>query len=170
VNGTAAVETRRGHFMGRVYWSGAAEPDSGIPEGDPRRVLRAPCAGILDADVEIAAHVAEGQVIASIRHGRGAAVAKEETDVESEVRSPVAGVLRGLLRPGAAWSVEIGDGSADDPRCVSSCPTKRWPSPEVLEACRPRRGREAGPRPPALGTHEAAASPRTGRPLWAARS
>jgi len=43
----AVIETRRGHTLGRVYWSGATQPDSGVPEGDPRRVLRAPSDGLL---------------------------------------------------------------------------------------------------------------------------
>ena len=38
----AVIETRRGHTLGRVYWSGSAQADSGQPDGDPRRVLRAP--------------------------------------------------------------------------------------------------------------------------------
>jgi xanthine dehydrogenase accessory factor len=42
----AVVETRRGHTLGRVYWHGSTQPDSGEPEGDPRRVLRAPEEGV----------------------------------------------------------------------------------------------------------------------------
>ena len=38
-NCQAVIETRRGHTMGRVYWSGSTQADSGEPDGDPRRVL-----------------------------------------------------------------------------------------------------------------------------------
>ncbi len=31
----AVIETRRSHTLGRVYWHGSAQPDSGQPEGDP---------------------------------------------------------------------------------------------------------------------------------------
>ena len=47
LNCHAMIETQRGHNLGRVYWTGSAAPDSQHPEGDPRRVLRAPIAGIL---------------------------------------------------------------------------------------------------------------------------
>ena len=63
----AVIETRRSHTLGRVYWTGSAQTDSGQPEGDPRRVLRAPADGVLVSHVEIGAHVDEGQLIAEIR-------------------------------------------------------------------------------------------------------
>jgi len=99
----AVVETLRGHTMGRVYWSGSAVPDTGIPDGDPRRVCRAPNDGTLVGRVEIGDRVAAGQVIAEIG---GVAVA-----------SPFGGVVRGLIRPGMVVSrgMKIGD---VDPRGV----------------------------------------------------
>src|SRR5450432_1597497 len=45
----AVIETNRGHKLGRVFWEGSAEPDTGLPgsvagkEGE--RVLRAPVDG-----------------------------------------------------------------------------------------------------------------------------
>ena len=63
----AVIETRRGHTLGRVYWSGSPQADSGQPEGDPRRVLRAPQAGILTAQAQIGDHLEEGQLIAEIQ-------------------------------------------------------------------------------------------------------
>ncbi len=48
----AVIETRRGHTLGRVYWQGSAEEDSGIPDHVSgmgiERVLRAPVDGILE--------------------------------------------------------------------------------------------------------------------------
>ena len=85
----AVVETMRGHFLGRVYWSGSALPDTGTPGNvmgyDKERVLRAPCDGHITPLVDIGDRVEEGQVICT---------------VEGEpVRAPFPGVLRGLVHP-----------------------------------------------------------------------
>ena len=53
--------------MGRVYWSGSAQADSGEPDGDRRRVLRASHDGVLIADAQIGDHLEEGQLIAEIQ-------------------------------------------------------------------------------------------------------
>ncbi len=93
----AVIETRRSHALGRVYWQGTTQPDSGTPEGDPRRVLRAPVDGILTGDKKIGEHCDEGDVIAMIN--------------EQAVTSPFGGVLRGLLRSGlhVTRGLKIGD-------------------------------------------------------------
>lgn len=104
-NCDAVIETRRSHTLGRVYWNGASQPDSGQPEGDQRRVLRAPGNGVLTAKAKIAEHVEEGQVLAVI-------------DGQSSVISPFAGVLRGLIHDGIEVSkgLKIGDvDPRDDP-------------------------------------------------------
>lgn len=106
----AVVETRRGHTLGRVYWIGTSAPDTGQPDGDARRVLRAPVDGFLVARAKIGEHVGEGQVIAKIRDTR-------EREVGAVV-SPFAGVLRGLLRDGmeVRRGLKLGDVDArDDP-------------------------------------------------------
>jgi xanthine dehydrogenase accessory factor len=100
----AVIETQRGHTLGRVYWEGSASADSGQPEGDPRRVLRAPCAGVLETFIEIGEHVQGGEVVAQI----GA-----ETVV-----APFPGVLRGLIHSGlnVKKGLKIGDvDPRDDP-------------------------------------------------------
>lgn len=105
VNCDAAIETRRSHTLGRVYWNGATQPDSGQPEGDPRRVLRAPAEGMLTAQARIGEHVEAGQVLATI-------------DGRQPVISPLKGVLRGLIRDGHRVSrgLKIGDvDPRDDP-------------------------------------------------------
>ena len=93
----AVVETQRGHFLGRVYWSGSASMDTGTPEGDARRVLRAPLTGVLTTTGKIGDHFEEGQLIAQV-------------DGQS-IRAPFAGILRGLIRPGVSIEkgVKIGD-------------------------------------------------------------
>jgi xanthine dehydrogenase accessory factor len=99
----AAIETQRGHNLGRVYWSGSTSPDTGQPDGDPRRVLRAPADGIITTHAQIGDFVTEGQLLA---------------EVDSQpVIAPLPGVLRGLIRPGLSLSknLKIGD---IDPRGV----------------------------------------------------
>jgi xanthine dehydrogenase accessory factor len=93
----AVVETKRGHTLGRVYWSGAALPDTATPEGDPRRVLRAPAEGPLAARAEIGDTVHVGQVVAAV--------------AGAPVTSPFDGVLRGLIRDGTVVSrgLKVGD-------------------------------------------------------------
>lgn len=81
----AVIETRRSHTLGRVYWTGTTQPDSGEPEGDPRRVLRAPIDGIIKGVKKIGDHCGEGEVIATIND-------------RVSVTSPFVGVLRGLIR------------------------------------------------------------------------
>jgi xanthine dehydrogenase accessory factor len=97
----AVVETNRGHHLGRVVWKGPAEADTRIPEAvgghADRRVLRAPADGIVGARQEIGAQLEEGQLVAEI--------------AGYEVRTPFAGVLRGLVYSGVAVSagMKIGD-------------------------------------------------------------
>jgi xanthine dehydrogenase accessory factor len=104
VNCHAVIETNRGHTLGRVYWEGSALSDTSSPEGDPRRVLRAPADGIITAHVMIGHHVETGQKVASVAN--------------ISVSSPFKGIVRGMLRPGLKVSkaLKIGDvDSRDDP-------------------------------------------------------
>jgi len=101
----AVVETNRGPFLGRVYWQGEAESDTGVPgkvgthESD--RVLRAPAAGVFHAKVDIGDIVDGGQLIGIV--------------AGQEVRAPFKGLVRGLLYSGL--SVEAGAKIGDiDPR------------------------------------------------------
>ena len=101
----AAIETNRGHYLGRVLWSGAPQSDTGIPaavaQHQADRVLRSPADGIFYARVEIGSRVKKGQVIAEV-FGKPIIV-------------PFDGVLRGLLHDGLA--VERGTKVGDlDPR------------------------------------------------------
>lgn len=101
----AVVETRRSHTLGRVYWHGTTQPDSGQPEGDPRRVLRAPADGQLVACAHIGDHLEEGQLVAVIAD-------------QYSVTSPFKGVLRGLIHPGlhVTKGLKIGDVDLRDQR------------------------------------------------------
>ncbi len=103
----AVVETARGHYLGRVYRSGTALPNTGTPGavlGHERdRVLRAPCAGHVQARVAIGERVHQGQIVAEV--------------AGMPVYAPFDGVLRGLVHPrvSAHAGMKIGD---VDPRGI----------------------------------------------------
>jgi xanthine dehydrogenase accessory factor len=108
VNCHAVIETRRSHTLGRVYWEGKPQPDSGQPEGDPRRVLRAPADGVLSAKTRIGEHVEQGQVVAVI-------------DEQYPVVSTMRGVLRGLIREGLQVSKGLKIGDVDPRDDADAC-------------------------------------------------
>jgi xanthine dehydrogenase accessory factor len=97
----AVVETMRGHNLGRVFWEGAALPDTGVPGSIAKygldRVLRAPAEGLLQTHTEIGASLKSGHLIAVV-DGR-------------EARAPFDGVVRGLLPDGflVHKGLKIGD-------------------------------------------------------------
>lgn len=103
----AVIETKRGHFLGRVIWRGAAAPDTGRPGSvqghEADRVLRAPSDGELLALAQIGDAVQAGQVLATV--------------AGEPVHAPFDGVLRGLLHPSVPVTrgMKIGD---VDPRGV----------------------------------------------------
>lgn len=95
------VETNRGHHLGRLIRDGEAEANTGVP-GEvggyaAERVLRAPADGIFTAQREIGEDVRVGEVVGHVG--------------SAPVTAPVAGTLRGLLRPGISVSagLKIGD-------------------------------------------------------------
>jgi xanthine dehydrogenase accessory factor len=105
----AVIETNRGHMLGRVFWNGTAQPDTGQPdavaEQRSERVLRAPANGELVTHAEIGDHLQAGQLLCEV-DGHG-------------VTAPFKGVLRGLLHPGVhvTAGLKIGDvDPRDDPR------------------------------------------------------
>ncbi len=85
----AVVETKRGHNLARVIWSGSAQPDTGIPGklgGETaRRVIYAPTEGTLKWAVDFGALVEPGQRLGTID--------------SHEIVTPIAGLVRGLLSP-----------------------------------------------------------------------
>jgi xanthine dehydrogenase accessory factor len=112
VNCQVVVETRRGAMLGRVYWQGGPDPDTGQPEGDPQRVLRAPVDGTFVAYKQIGDHCEAGDLIAEIQ-------SSSVENPSSKIISPFPGILRGLLHAGLVTTrgLKIGDIDArDDPR------------------------------------------------------
>jgi xanthine dehydrogenase accessory factor len=104
------IETRRSHTLGRVYWQGTTQEDSGQPEGDPRRVLRAPGDGIFIAHRKIGEHCENGELVAEIQ--------STTDDQNSKIVNRIGGVLRGMLRDGlyVTKGLKVGDiDPRDDP-------------------------------------------------------
>ncbi|MFZ5584693.1 MAG: selenium-dependent molybdenum cofactor biosynthesis protein YqeB [Thermodesulfobacteriota bacterium] len=101
VDAHLVVETLRGHDLGRIYDQGWAIPNTGAPapvDGvGAERVLRAPADGVFAAAIELGAVVEKGQEVGRVA-GR-------------PVLAGVAGVVRGLIRPGATvrQGLKIGD-------------------------------------------------------------
>lgn len=102
----AAVETMRGHYLGRVYYTGSPLPNTAIPgliggyAGE--RVLRAPADGTFTPCVKIGDEVKAGTVCGTV--------------AGQPMVATIDGVVRGLLQEGV--SVTRGMKSGDvDPRC-----------------------------------------------------
>lgn len=110
-NSHAVIETRRSHTLGRVIWDGATQPDSGQPEGDSRRVLRAPSDGVVIAHASIGDILEEGQVIAEI----------ENKSQKLKIQSPFDGALRGLIREGMTVTNGLKIGDVDPRGDRSAC-------------------------------------------------
>ncbi len=97
----AVIETNRGPKMGRVIWSGATEPDTGIPEQVNQysndRVLRAPTDGTLRTFTTITDQVQTDQLIGEVEG--------------ISIKAKFPGIIRGLLRNGTSVrsGMKIGD-------------------------------------------------------------
>ncbi|HUV74483.1 MAG TPA: selenium-dependent molybdenum cofactor biosynthesis protein YqeB, partial [Anaerolineae bacterium] len=107
VDAHAVVETRRGHYLGRVLLEGSAAPDTGIP-GEVmgytvERVLRAPRSGSLLGSMQIGDQVRAGDVVAQV--------------ADEPLVARIDGVLRGLLADGLSVKegMKVGD---VDPRGI----------------------------------------------------
>jgi len=123
-----AIETNRGHNLGRVILDGSPEPNTGIPgtiagiAGE--RVLRAPCAGIFTSHLDIGALVQKGDIVGHVD--------------KEPVLTIIDGVVRGLIRPRTLVTkgLKIGD---VDPRgkmeyCTTISEKARALGGSVLEA------------------------------------
>ena len=135
----AVVETKRGHNLGRVLWSGAAAPNTGIPGiiggYGKERVIHSPAEGIVRNVKKITDTVSPGDVIAVVESEKGAV----------PVKATLKGILRGLIREG--YPVKAGFKMADiDPRaeeydnCFTISDKARCIAGGVLEAVLQRKG------------------------------
>ena len=85
----AVIETKRGHYLGRALYQGAAEPNTGIPGEiggySLERVIYAPAAGHVQWYYDFGQKVEAGMPIGKV-------------DGE-EIIAPISGVIRGLIHP-----------------------------------------------------------------------
>lgn len=102
----AAVETMRGHTLGRVIYRGSALPNTNIPglvggyAGE--RVLRAPADGVFTRILDIGDEVQPGDIAGTVNG--------------QPMKCTIGGVVRGILPSGTP--VHLGMKSGDvDPRC-----------------------------------------------------
>ena len=101
------VETNRGHYLGRLIYDGAAQPNTGIP-GEIGglswvRVIYSPKAGIFRAKRAIGEQVSVGDCLGEIDDGVQL----------QEVFSSCTGVLRGLLRTDTPITEQVKIGDVD---------------------------------------------------------
>ena len=102
----AAVETMRGHYLGRVIYEGSAQPDTAIPgliggyAGE--RVLRAPADGAFAGAKRIGDRVEAGDVAGYV--------------AGKPMVCTIGGTLRGLLADGVPVTKGMKSGDVD-PRC-----------------------------------------------------
>lgn len=130
-----AIETMRGHDLGRIVAEGPTTHDTGRP-GDiggftTERLLRSPADGVFTSARRIGDRLAAGDVVAHV----GDAV----------MRTPIAGVLRGLLWPGlevtAGFKVADVDPRNDPALCRTLSDKARTISGSVLELVVAHAGR-----------------------------
>lgn len=102
----AVVETMRGHYLGRVIYSGSALPNTAVPgliggyAGE--RVLRSPADGIFHGVLEIGCQVTAGDVAGTVSG--------------VPMYCTIGGTLRGLLADGVPVTAGMKCGDVD-PRC-----------------------------------------------------
>lgn len=96
-----AIETHRGHNLGRIIEKGCPAPNTGIPGPingfTSERVLRAPCSGIFTAIIPMGSMVEKNQIIGHVDN--------------QPVMAQIDGILRGLIRDttGVRHQMKIGD-------------------------------------------------------------
>ena len=122
----AVIETQRGHNLGRVYYQGAARPDTGTPGNlggqDALRVVRAPVDGVFYAQRKIGDRVKAGDMIGrvitvdvSLTDSAAWRLAAMDRDASQPlgivVKTKIDGVLRGILHDGlkVAANTKIAD-------------------------------------------------------------
>ena len=107
----AVIETNRGHNLGRVFYSGQAEANTGSPgsvQGKTlTRVLRAPAAGHVTSAAQIGDAIAEGQLIATIDG--------------QPIHAQFDGVLRGIIHPSVHVTPGFKIGDLDPRGNVNHC-------------------------------------------------
>ena len=132
------IETKRGHYLGRVIREGSAIPNTGMP-GDvggftTERLLRASAAGLFRPIAAIGDIVQNGQKVAEV-------IVAETADKESvhiPIYAQMTGIVRGMLQDGimVIENMKVGDIDArcEKEHCYSISDKARAIGGGVLEA------------------------------------
>ena len=87
----AAIETKRGHSLGKIIWTGSPITNTGIPGNiggeSKRRVIFSPSDGTLTWFVEFGDNVEQDQIIGEVGN--------------HQILATISGVVRGLIHPKA---------------------------------------------------------------------
>lgn len=135
------IETKRGHYLGKIIEEGYAIANTGIPGlvggYDKERVIHSPDTGIIRHMVNITEQVKKGQVIGYI----------EKEDHRTPIYATIDGLIRGFIREG--FQVKKGLKIADiDPRldeyenCFTISDKARAIAGGVLEVILMKLGKE----------------------------
>ncbi len=124
----AVIETKRGHFLGRVIREGGAIPNTGVPGNiggyTTERIIRAAADGIFEPVVQIGDTVEKGQIVA--RSGG------------ADILAQMPGIVRGMLQAGVSVvsGMKCGDIDARSERehCYTISDKARAIGGGVLEA------------------------------------
>lgn len=124
----AIVETKRGHYLGRVITSGKAQENTGVPGEilgySKERVIYAPQDGVIKVFYDIGCPVKAGQILAEVD--------------QNPVKAPIEGVVRGMIRDGMKVfkGMKIGDVDPRNQRdyCYTISDKARAIAGGVLEA------------------------------------
>ncbi|MDC7242080.1 MAG: selenium-dependent molybdenum cofactor biosynthesis protein YqeB [Spirochaetales bacterium] len=107
----AVIETNRGHSLGQVILKGPAMKNTGIPGTiagyAAERVIHAPAAGTIEVFKDIESIVKKGEVLARIG--------------ETDILSPLDGVVRGMIAPGTPVTRGLKIGDVDPRGDASYC-------------------------------------------------
>jgi xanthine dehydrogenase accessory factor len=95
------IETNRGHSLGRLIYTGSAEPNTDQPGSvdgkTAERILRSPVQGVVEGQATIGDRVTEGQIVALVGG--------------KPVHAQITGILRGMIHSGICVpdGTKIGD-------------------------------------------------------------
>lgn len=107
----AAVETKRGHDLGRCIWNGSPVPNTGVPGNiggyDKERIIRAEADGLFKGAVKIGDMVEKGDLV-----GYSGGV---------PIYAQVGGVVRGLLQDGVSVITGMKSGDVDPRGVIDNC-------------------------------------------------
>ncbi len=106
----AVIETKRGHYLGRVITNGSAIPNTGIPGNiggyTTERLIRAEADGVFEPIASIGDMVEKGQLVAYVR--------PEQSSVTPiPIYAKMSGIVRGMLQEGVIVSSGMKSGDID---------------------------------------------------------